>query len=108
MSNPKEIGKLAGEVASKIVGWVLKVIWDAVRTLQEDMKELSSILSQSWWITPNEKRAAMRYDVINDVTMDEVYIPAGYLPIAEVTALQDPNNALQAQDYNIPQPKNEK
>ena len=76
--------------------------------LQEDMKELSSILSQSWWITPNEKRAAMRYDVINDMTMDEVYIPAGYLPIAEVTALQDPNNALQAQDYNIPQPKNEK
>ncbi len=26
--------------------------------LQEDMKELSAILSQSWWITPNEKRAA--------------------------------------------------
>ena len=23
-----------------VVGWVLKVIWDAVRTLQDDMKEI--------------------------------------------------------------------
>ena len=70
--------------------------------LQEDMKELSAILSQSWWITPNEKRAAMRYDTVHDQTMDEIYIPAGYLPIAEITMLQDPTNAQQQGDYNIP------
>jgi len=70
--------------------------------LQEDMKELSGILSQSWWITPNEKRAAMRYDTVHDPTMDEIYIPAGYLPIAEITMLQDPTNAQQQGDYNIP------
>ena len=70
--------------------------------LQEDMKELSAILSQSWWITPNEKRAAMRYDTSKDDAMDEIYIPAGYLPIAELTMLQNPRNAQQQSDYNLP------
>jgi hypothetical protein len=31
-----------------IVGWVLKVIWDAVRTLQEDMKEIERDLHTSY------------------------------------------------------------
>jgi HK97 family phage portal protein len=75
--------------------------------LQEDMKELSAILSQSWWITPNEKRAAMRYDTSLDPVMDEVFIPAGYLPIDELTMLQDPTSAQQQGDYNIPPVKNE-
>jgi phage portal protein BeeE len=70
--------------------------------LQEDMKELSAILSQSWWITPNEKRQAMRYDTIQEDTMNEIYIPAGYLPVAELTMLQDPRNAQQQGDYNLP------
>ena len=74
--------------------------------LQEDMKELSAILSQSWWITPNEKRAAMRYDTSIDPVMDEVFIPAGYLPIDELTMLQDPTSAQQQGDYNIPPVKN--
>ena len=75
--------------------------------LQEDMKELSAILSQSWWITPNEKRAAMRYDTSDDSVMDEIFIPAGYLPIDELTMLQDPRDAQQQGDYNIPPVKNE-
>jgi len=70
--------------------------------LQEDMKELSAILSQSWWITPNEKRAAMRYDTVEDDVMNEIFIPAGYLPIDELTMLQDPRNAQQQGDYNLP------
>jgi HK97 family phage portal protein len=74
--------------------------------LQEDMKELSAILSQSWWISPNEKRAAMRYDTSNDPVMDEIFIPAGYLPIDELTMLQDPRNAQQQGDYNVPPVKN--
>jgi len=75
--------------------------------LQEDMKELSAILSQSWWITPNEKRAAMRYDTSSDPVMDEIFIPAGYLPIDELTMLQDPRNAQQQGDYNLPPVKAE-
>ena len=71
------------------------------------MKELSGILSQSWWITPNEKRVAMRYDTIEDPTMNEIFIPAGYLPIDELTMLQDPRNAQQQGDYNIPPVKSE-
>lgn len=75
--------------------------------LQEDMKELSSILSQSWWITPNEKRAAMRYEAMEDEVMNEIFIPAGYLPIDELTMLQDPRDARQQGDYNLPPVKNE-
>ncbi len=75
--------------------------------LQEDMKELSSILSQSWWITPNEKRAAMRYEAMDDEVMNEIFIPAGYLPIDELTMLQDPRDARQQGDYNLPPVKNE-
>ncbi len=75
--------------------------------LQEDMKELSAILSQSWWITPNEKRAAMRYDTVEDDVMNEIFIPAGYLPIDELTMLQDPRNAQQQGDYNLPPVKSE-
>ena len=75
--------------------------------LQEDMKELSSILSQSWWITPNEKRAAMRYETIDDEVMNEIFIPAGYLPIDELSMLQDPRNAQQQGDYNLPPVKSE-
>jgi len=75
--------------------------------LQEDMKELSSILSQSWWITPNEKRVAMRYETMEDDVMNEIFIPAGYLPIDELTMLQDPRNAQQQSDYNRPPVKNE-
>jgi HK97 family phage portal protein len=75
--------------------------------LQEDMKELSCILSQSWWITPNEKRVAMRYETIPDEVMNEIFIPAGYLPIDELTMLQDPRNAQQQGDYNIPPVKSE-
>jgi HK97 family phage portal protein len=75
--------------------------------LQEDMKELSAILSQSWWITPNEKRAAMRYDTMEGTEMDEIFIPAGYLPIDELTMLQDPRDAQQQSDYNLPPVKSE-
>lgn len=31
-----------------LVGWVLKVIWDAVRTLQEDIKEIERDLHTSY------------------------------------------------------------
>lgn len=75
--------------------------------LQEDMKELSAILSQSWWITPNEKRQAMRYDTVQDDTMNAIYIPAGYLPIDELTMLQNPRDAQQQGDYNLPPVKSD-
>ncbi len=43
----------------------------------------------------------------NDPVMDEIFIPAGYLPIDELTMLQDPTSAQQQGDYNIPPVKNE-
>jgi hypothetical protein len=44
----------------------------------------------------------MRYDTSLDPVMDEVFIPAGYLPIDELTMLQDPRDSQQQGDYNIP------
>jgi len=39
--------------------------------------------------------------------MDEIFIPAGYLPIDELTMLQDPRDAQQQSDYNLPPVKSE-
>ena len=73
--------------------------------MQKDIEKIVAQMKESWWITPNEKRQAMRYDTIQEDTMNEIYIPAGYLPVAELTMLQDPRNAQQQGDYNIPPAK---
>ncbi len=44
----------------------------------------------------------MRYDTMEGAEMDEIFIPAGYLPIDELTMLQDPRDAQQQGDYNLP------
>ncbi len=37
-----------------------------------------------------------------DTIADAIYIPAGYLPIDELTMLQNPRDAQQQGDYNLP------
>jgi hypothetical protein len=49
----------------------------------------------------------MRYDTMEGTEMDEIFIPAGYLPIDELTMLQDPRDAQQQSDYNLPPVKSE-
>tara|TARA_R110002020_G_scaffold82173_1_gene203472 strand:- start:157 stop:2049 length:1893 start_codon:yes stop_codon:yes gene_type:complete len=53
-----------------------------VPELQEEMDKVVGQMSQAWWLTPNEKRAAMSYGVDADNNqLDDYYVPANLLPI---------------------------
>lgn len=50
--------------------------FSVIPELQEEMDKVVGQMSQAWWITPNEKRAAMSYGVDQDKTeLDDYYIP---------------------------------
>ena len=47
-------------------------------------------MSNAWWITPNEKRAAMSYGVDEDSAfMNDYYIPANLIPTQNLPDLND-------------------
>tara|TARA_R110000787_G_scaffold197306_1_gene308637 strand:+ start:2165 stop:3922 length:1758 start_codon:yes stop_codon:yes gene_type:complete len=53
-----------------------------VPELQEEMDKVVGQMTQAWWLTPNEKRAAMSYGIDEDNTqLDDYYIPSNLLPI---------------------------
>jgi len=49
--------------------------------LSQDMDKLVSQLNAQYWLTPNEKRAAVKYGSLPDPAMDQVYIPMNMVPI---------------------------
>ena len=50
--------------------------------LQEEMDKVVGQMSQAWWLTPNEKRAAMSYgDVAVTPELNVYYIPSTFLPL---------------------------
>ena len=59
--------------------------------LQEEMDKVVTQMSSSWWLTPNEKRTAMSYGVDEQQTaMDDYYIPANLLPLANDMGVEEP------------------
>ena len=55
----------------------------SVPELQEDMEKVVRQLSLAWWLTPNEKRQAMKYEPIDQKEMDEIHMLANYIPISD-------------------------
>ena len=52
--------------------------------LQEETDKIVTNLSQSWWLTPNEKRVASGYGVDEDNdALDDYYFPANLLPVGD-------------------------
>jgi len=50
--------------------------------LQEEMDKVVGQMSQAWWLTPNEKRAAMSYGADDDTPeMNDYYIPSQFIPL---------------------------
>jgi HK97 family phage portal protein len=48
----------------------------SIAELQEETEKVVEQMSKSWWLTPNEKREAMNYGIIEDnPQMDDFYIP---------------------------------
>lgn len=51
--------------------------------LQEEMEKVVGQMSQAWWLTPNEKRAAMSYGMDEDnPQLDDYYVPSNLIPIS--------------------------
>lgn len=50
--------------------------------LQEEMDKVVNQMSAAWWITPNEKRAAMSYGIDEETPeFDSYYVPANLMPV---------------------------
>ena len=51
--------------------------------LQEETEKVVQQMSQAWWLTPNEKRAATGYGIDEEnPDLDKYYVPANLIPIA--------------------------
>jgi phage portal protein BeeE len=59
--------------------------------MQDDMDKLVNQLSQAWWLTPNEKRAAMNYGEYQNSLMEQPFIPQGLMTLAEFQASEVDN-----------------
>jgi HK97 family phage portal protein len=54
----------------------------AIAELQEESEKIVDQMSKSWWLTPNEKREAMSYGMIEDSeALNDYYVPANLLPL---------------------------
>ncbi len=51
--------------------------------LKEDEALLAQILTQSWWMSPNERRERQGLDQREEDEMDNIYIPSGTLPLTD-------------------------
>lgn len=68
--------------------------FSVIPELQEETDKIVDQMSKSWWLTPNEKRAAMSYGVNDeDSALNNYYIPANLLPL-NVEDNQDLEKAL--------------
>jgi len=56
--------------------------FSVIPELQEEMDKIVAQMTQAWWLTPNEKRAAMSYGEEDNEALNEYYVPANLLPIA--------------------------
>jgi len=64
--------------------------FSVVPELQEEMDKVVNQMSAAWWLTPNEKRAAMSYGVDEDSAfMNDYYIPANLIPTQNLPDLID-------------------
>tara|TARA_R100001460_G_scaffold44151_2_gene80754 strand:- start:3358 stop:5616 length:2259 start_codon:yes stop_codon:yes gene_type:complete len=57
--------------------------FSVIPELQEETDKIVDQMSKAWWLTPNEKRAAMSYshDEENSI-LDDYYIPANLIPVS--------------------------
>ena len=55
--------------------------FSVIPELQEETEKIVDQMSKAWWLTPNEKRAAMSYDHDDEnPILNEYYIPANLIP----------------------------
>jgi HK97 family phage portal protein len=56
--------------------------FSVIPELQEETDKVVDQLTKAWWLTPNEKRAAMNYGKDEETEqLDDYYIPANLIPV---------------------------
>jgi len=55
--------------------------FSVIPELQEEMDKVVTQMSSSWWLTPNEKRAAMSYAEEDNDALNDYFVPVNLLPI---------------------------
>lgn len=55
--------------------------FSVIPELQEEMDKVVAQMSSSWWLTPNEKRAAMSYAEEDNDALNDYFVPVNLLPI---------------------------
>ena len=55
--------------------------FSVIPELQEEMDKVVAQMSSSWWLTPNEKRAAMSYAEEKNDALNDYFVPVNLLPI---------------------------
>ena len=70
--------------------------YSSIPELQEETEKVVDQMSKAWWLTPNEKRAAMSFGTDEDnPILDDYYIPANLVPASgDEIELPDPQPAL--------------
>ena len=57
--------------------------FSVIPELQEETDKIVDQMTKAWWLTPNEKRAAMSYDHDEDnEVLNDYYIPANLIPVS--------------------------
>lgn len=58
--------------------------------LQDDMEKLANVLDKAYYLTPNEKRVALRYDMLEDTNMNTVLVPSSLQTLEDATMKINP------------------
>lgn len=66
--------------------------FSVIPELQEEMDKVVAQMTSSWWLTPNEKRAAMSYAQEDNDALNDYFVPVNLLPInGSDVDMPDPN-----------------
>lgn len=71
---------------------VIQPDYSVFEELQDDLNKLTEWLSDSYEISPNEKRVAKGYDEDPDPNMNKKYFPANLMPIDQINGHEEPIN----------------
>jgi HK97 family phage portal protein len=63
--------------------FIIQCDYSQLPEMQADMKALTEWLRDAWWLTPNEKRELMGYEVSDHPLMEEFWVPSNLTPISQ-------------------------
>ncbi len=76
--------------------------FSVIPELQEEADKIVDQMSKAWWLTPNEKRAAMSYGADEDnPILNEYFIPANLIPASGDIEMPEINEIIEDENIEI-------